>query len=616
MADVYVLKLKFRRVVDEAGFGGLQELFVVALREVRLVVSSAGFVAETCSLNDNAGELEHVVELAGKGEAGVGPLALVAQVDVAITRLQLDDLGVGLFKTGVVPDDGGVLGHGLAKFAPDLEGVLGAGIVEKDVVVLLLALQLGRVAAVALWRCERLGILHGLRAGDETSVDAGEERVGSEPVGSVDGIVGLARGEDAGDIGLLVEVNPQAAHGVVHAGEDLHGNFARVVTDELLVDLENAFELVLPFGREVGDVEVDHGLTVDSHAVLVDDLEDGAGGDVAWDEVAVLGVPLLEKVPAIGFGDRLGGAFVVLVFGNPDATAFAAGRLRHQTELIFARDRGGVNLDELAVGVVGALLVEGRLRGAGAHHGVRRFAEDGSVAARADDDGVGGEGAKLHGAEVHCGDSAAGALGVEHGGEELPALILLDLALGLVAANLLVERVEKLLACGGSGEGGAVVEGTAETAEVEQAFGGAVEGHAHAVEQVDDGGALRGHLLDGGLVGEEVAAVDGVVEVLEDIVALALEVLGGVDAALGADGVRALDGDDGEEVDVSARLGDLDDGGEAGETAAYDDDSGSCCCHVVFVTFPSVAGWRARDWSSREQDFRGPAWLLREVAAA
>ena len=69
------------------------------------------------------------------------------------------------------------------------------------------------------------------------------------------------------------------------------------------------------------------------------------------------------------------------------------------------------------------------------------------------------------------------------------------------------------------------------------------------------------HVLDGRLVGEEVAAVDGVVEVLAGGVALALEVLGGVDAALGADRVRALDRDDGEEVDRAAGLGDLDDRG-------------------------------------------------------
>ena len=61
----------------------------------------------------------------------------------------------------------------------------------------------------------------------------------------MDGVVGLACGEDAGDVGLLVEVDPEAAHGVVHAGEDLHGDFAGVVADELLVDFEDAFELAL-----------------------------------------------------------------------------------------------------------------------------------------------------------------------------------------------------------------------------------------------------------------------------------------------------------------------------------------------------------------------------------
>ncbi len=310
----------------------------------------------------------------------------------------------------------------------------------------------------------------------------------------MDGAVGLARGEDAGDVGLLVEVDPEAAHGVVHAGEDLHGDVAGIVADELLVDFEDAFELVVEgLAVDVGEVEVDHGLAVDAHAVLVDDLEDGAGGDVAGDEVAVLGVPLFEEVPALAFGDGFAGALVVLVAGDPDAAAFAAGRLGHEAELVFAGDGGGVDLDELAVGVVGALLVEGGLRDAGADDGVGGLAEDGSDAAGADDDRVCGEGADFHGAEVHGADAARGSLGVEDGGEELPAFVLGDLALGLVAADLLVERVEELLAGGGSGEGGAVIERPAEAAEVEQAFGGAVEGDAHAVEQVDDGGTLLAH---------------------------------------------------------------------------------------------------------------------------
>ena len=85
------------------------------------------------------------------------------------------------------------------------------------------------------------------------------------------------------------------------------------------------------------------------------------------------------------------------------------------------------------------------------------------------------------------------------------------------------------------------------------------------------------HGLDGSLVGEEVAAVDGVVEVLGGGVALALQILGGVDAALRADRVRALDRDDGKQVDGAAGLGDLDDRRESGQSSANHDDSG--CCH-------------------------------------
>ena len=105
-------------------------------------------------------------------------------------------------------------------------------------------------------------------------------------------------------------------------------------------------------------------------------------------------------------------------------------------------------------------------------------------------------------------------LSVEHGGEKFPVLVLLDLAFGLVAANLLVERVEKLLAGGRSGKGGAVVESATEAAEVEQSFGRAIEGNAHAVEQIDDAGSGLAHGLDRRLVGQEVATVDGVVEML------------------------------------------------------------------------------------------------------
>ncbi len=119
-----------------------------------------------------------------------------------------------------------------------------------------------------------------------------------------------------------------------------------------------------------------------------------------------------------------------------------------------------------------------------------------------------------------------------------------------------------------------MIERAAEAAEVEQAFGSAIERDAHAVEQIDDAGCGFAHGLDRRLVGEEVAAIDGVVEVLGGGVAFALEILGGVDATLCADRVGALDGDDREQVNTAARFGDLDDGRESGEASANHDDSG------------------------------------------
>ena len=91
-----------------------------------------------------------------------------------------------------------------------------------------------------------------------------------------------------------------------------------------------------------------------------------------------------------------------------------------------------------------------------------------------------------------------------------------------MAARLLVQRVQKLLARGRARIGRAVVLGAAETPEVEQPFARAVEHDAHAVQQIDDAGGIVAHVLDRRLVGKEVAAVHGVVQMLVRRVALAL----------------------------------------------------------------------------------------------
>ena len=90
-----------------------KKLLVVAFGEFGFVVSAAGLVAQQSAEDDGARELQHVIELAGEGEAGVGPLAAVAEVDVFVAVEQLEDLVVGLLQAFVVADDGGVLGHGV-----------------------------------------------------------------------------------------------------------------------------------------------------------------------------------------------------------------------------------------------------------------------------------------------------------------------------------------------------------------------------------------------------------------------------------------------------------------------------------------------------------------------
>ena len=112
-------------------------------------------------------------------------------------------------------------------------------------------------------------------------------------------------------------------------------------------------------------------------------------------------------------------------------------------------------------------------------------------------------------------------------------LVLGYFAFGFVAAYLLVESIEKLLAGGSACECGAVVERASEAAEVEQAFGRAVEGNAHAVEQIDNAGSGIAHGLHWWLIGEEIAAVDRIVKMLPGRITFTFEILGGVNSTLG-----------------------------------------------------------------------------------
>src|SRR5579872_1387066 len=217
-----------------------------------------------------------------------------------------------------------------------------------------------------------------------------------------------------------------------------------------------------------------------------------------------------------------------------------------------------MHLNKLTIRVEASLLIKRRLRRTRADHRVRRLAEDCAYAAGTNDDRVGRKRADFHGPQIHGTHTTASAVAIKHSRQKLPMLVLLNLALALVPADLLIKRVEELLSGCRAGKGRTVVQGSTEAAEVEQALRSAVERNAHAVEQVDNARGGFAHGLDGRLVGKEITAVNGIVKVFPGRVAFAFQILSCVNSALRTHRVRPLYRDNRKQVDVAAHFGDLD----------------------------------------------------------
>ena len=311
-------------------------------------------------------------------------------------------------------------------------------------------------------------------------------------------------------------------------------------------------------------------------AALVAHLLRGARGDVARREVAERRIHPLEVVVAVLLGDvvRVLPA-VLLLLRHPDA-AVVAERLRHERQLRLVvagdRDAGRVDLREAGVGEAGAALV-GAPDGGGV--GVARVGgeiEDVAVAAGGEHDGVGRVAGDLAGDEVADDD----ALGVAVDHDEVEHLGVRE-HLHAAEADHARERgigaEQELLAGLAAGVERARHLRAAEGAVGEQAAVFAGEGHALRHALVDDVDRHLGEPVDVGLAGAEIAALDRVVEEPVDAVAVVLVVLGGVDAALGGDGVgaaRAVVKD--EALHPVAELGQRGGGRGAGEAGADDDD--------------------------------------------
>jgi hypothetical protein len=114
-----------------------------------------------------------------------------------------------------------------------------------------------------------------------------------------------------------------------------------------------------------------------------------------------------------------------------------------------------------------------------------------------------------------------------------------DTALGDLLFEGLVAADEELLAGLAASVESAFDLGSAERAIVEEAAVFAGEGNALGDALVDDLIGDLGKAVDVGFAGAEIASFDGVVEETVDGVAIVLIIFGGVNSALGCDGMGA-----------------------------------------------------------------------------
>ena len=195
-----------------------------------------------------------------------------------------------------------------------------------------------------------------------------------------------------------------------------------------------------------------------------------------------------------------------------------------------------MNLRVAGVGEEGAALVGAAGGRDVAVHGVGGQVEDRPIAARGQHDRVADERFDLARYKIPRDDAARLAVDddeVEHLGARVHGH-----AAGVdLAAEGLVGAEQELLAGLTAAIKGARHLGAAERAVGQLTAVLARERHALGDALVDDVHADLGEAIDVGLARTEVAALDGIVEKAINAIAVVLIVLGGVDAALGGDGV-------------------------------------------------------------------------------
>jgi len=106
--------------------------------------------------------------------------------------------------------------------------------------------------------------------------------------------------------------------------------------------------------------------------------------------------------------------------------------------------------------------------------------------------------------------------------------------------------------------------GATKAAKIQEPFGSAREGHAHAIEEIDDRGRHLAHGFCRWLISEKVTAVHRVVKVFPGRIAFTFGVDSAVNPTLRAHRMRTLNRNDREQINGVACLGYLHRRGQSG----------------------------------------------------
>ena len=137
---------------------------------------------------------------------------------------------------------------------------------------------------------------------------------------------------------------------------------------------------------------------------------------------------------------------------------------------------------------------------------------------------------------------------------KFPMLVFLHKPCRFIAAHLLVQRIQQLLAGCRPCERRAMVLGAAEPAEIKQPFRRTVEHDAHPVHQVNDARRRFTHRFHRRLVGQKVAAIYRIVKMQPRRIAFSFRIHRTVNAALRAYGVRTFHRHKREQIDPRPRF--------------------------------------------------------------